>query len=91
MPGDVVRRMIPGKDTQRGYCHEIFVKADVKVCCSRFSRQKGEIQLMIILSFRSLEPSMWFEMFAPTDYDLSCLCRKIMPYVWIRGLEAPEM
>lgn len=30
MPGDVVRRMIPGKDTQRGYCHEIFVKADVK-------------------------------------------------------------
>lgn len=31
MPGDVVRRMIPGKDTQRGYCHEILVKADVKI------------------------------------------------------------
>lgn len=31
MPGDVVRRLIPGKDTQRGYCHEIFVKADVKI------------------------------------------------------------
>lgn len=31
MPGDVVRRMIPGRDTQRGYCHEIFVKADVKI------------------------------------------------------------
>lgn len=31
MPGDVVRRMIKGKDTQRGYCHEILVKADVKI------------------------------------------------------------
>jgi len=31
MPGDVVRRMIPGKDTQRGYCRDIFVKADVKI------------------------------------------------------------
>ena len=36
MPGDVVRRMIPGKDTQRGYCHEIFVKADVKVVGSNY-------------------------------------------------------
>ncbi|XP_055590421.1 (E3-independent) E2 ubiquitin-conjugating enzyme [Uranotaenia lowii] len=36
MPGDVVRRMIPGKDTQRGYCHEIFVKADVKIVGSKY-------------------------------------------------------
>ncbi|XP_055623430.1 (E3-independent) E2 ubiquitin-conjugating enzyme [Toxorhynchites rutilus septentrionalis] len=36
MPGDVVRRMIPGKDTQRGYCHEIFVKADVKVVGTKY-------------------------------------------------------
>lgn len=36
MPGDVVRRLIPGKDTQRGYCRDIFVKADVRVLGSKF-------------------------------------------------------
>lgn len=30
MPGDVVRRMNDG-DTQRGYCREIIVKADLKI------------------------------------------------------------
>ncbi|XP_058812642.1 (E3-independent) E2 ubiquitin-conjugating enzyme [Topomyia yanbarensis] len=36
MPGDVVRKLVPGKDTQRGYCHEIFVKADVKIAGSKY-------------------------------------------------------
>ncbi|KAK7794133.1 hypothetical protein R5R35_012619 [Gryllus longicercus] len=31
MPGDVVRRMIKGKDTQRGYCRDIKVTANVQV------------------------------------------------------------
>nr|CAD7448041.1 unnamed protein product [Timema bartmani] len=31
MPGDVVRRMIKGKDTQRGYCRDIKVRACVQV------------------------------------------------------------
>ncbi|KAJ1526736.1 hypothetical protein ONE63_008315 [Megalurothrips usitatus] len=31
MPGDVVRRMIKGKDTQRGYCRDIRVTACVQV------------------------------------------------------------
>lgn len=31
MPGDVVRRMIKGKDTQRGYCRDISVTACVQV------------------------------------------------------------
>ena len=31
MPGDVVRRMIKGKDTQRGYCRDIKVTASVQV------------------------------------------------------------
>lgn len=31
MPGDVVRRMIKGKDTQRGYCRDIVVSAAVQV------------------------------------------------------------
>ncbi|XP_053658667.1 (E3-independent) E2 ubiquitin-conjugating enzyme UBE2O [Anopheles marshallii] len=31
MPGDVVRRMVRGRDTQRGYCHEITVKADLRI------------------------------------------------------------
>lgn len=30
MPGDVVRRLTDG-DTQRGYCREIYVKADLKI------------------------------------------------------------
>lgn len=36
MPGDVVRRLIPGKDTQRGYCRDIFVKADVRILGSKY-------------------------------------------------------
>ncbi|XP_055677910.1 (E3-independent) E2 ubiquitin-conjugating enzyme isoform X2 [Lutzomyia longipalpis] len=36
MPGDVVRRLVPGKDTQHGYCQEISVRADVKVVGTRF-------------------------------------------------------
>lgn len=36
MPGDVVRRMIAGKDTQRGYCRDILVRADVKVLDSKY-------------------------------------------------------
>lgn len=31
MPGDVVRRIIPGKDTQKGYCREVLVSADVNI------------------------------------------------------------
>ncbi|KAL0279305.1 UNVERIFIED_CONTAM: hypothetical protein PYX00_000896 [Menopon gallinae] len=31
MPGDVVRRLIKGKDTQRGYCRDIHVTACVQV------------------------------------------------------------
>lgn len=36
MPGDVVRRMIAGKDTQRGYCRDLLVKADVKILDSKY-------------------------------------------------------
>lgn len=36
MPGDVVRRLIPGKDTQRGYCREINMRADVKVIGTKY-------------------------------------------------------
>ncbi|KAL5284964.1 UBE2O family protein [Megaselia abdita] len=36
MPGDVVRRLVAGKDTQRGYCREINMKADVKVLGTKF-------------------------------------------------------
>lgn len=32
MPGDVVRRMIKGKDTQRGYCREIRVDTAIQIC-----------------------------------------------------------
>ncbi|XP_055923942.1 (E3-independent) E2 ubiquitin-conjugating enzyme [Eupeodes corollae] len=31
MPGDVVRRLVPGKDTQRGYCREINMRSDVRI------------------------------------------------------------
>ncbi|XP_055548820.1 (E3-independent) E2 ubiquitin-conjugating enzyme [Wyeomyia smithii] len=36
MPGDVVRKIVPGKHTQRGYCHEIFVRADVKIAGTKY-------------------------------------------------------
>lgn len=35
MPGDVVRRMIKGKDTQRGYCRDIELSACVQVIGSK--------------------------------------------------------
>lgn len=35
MPGDVVRRMVKGKDTQRGYCRDIRVTASVQVVGSK--------------------------------------------------------
>lgn len=35
MPGDVVRRLIKGKDTQRGYCRHIHVKSDLLVVGSK--------------------------------------------------------
>lgn len=31
MPGNVVRRIGPGKDTQKGYCRHVFVSADVRM------------------------------------------------------------
>lgn len=31
MPGDVVRRLIVGKDTQRGYCRDVTVRASVEI------------------------------------------------------------
>ncbi|KAF6201935.1 hypothetical protein GE061_004331 [Apolygus lucorum] len=35
MPGDVVRRMIKGKDTQRGYCRHMEVTASIQVVGTR--------------------------------------------------------
>lgn len=35
MPGDVVRRVIKGKDTQRGYCRNVNVRASVQVVGTR--------------------------------------------------------
>ncbi|XP_014261695.1 (E3-independent) E2 ubiquitin-conjugating enzyme UBE2O isoform X2 [Cimex lectularius] len=35
MPGDVVRRMIKGKDTQRGYCRHIEVMASIQIVGTR--------------------------------------------------------
>lgn len=31
MPGDVIRRLIAGKDTQRGYCRDVSVHASVEI------------------------------------------------------------
>lgn len=36
MPGDVVRRLIKGKDTQRGYCRQVHVSASVQVVGTKF-------------------------------------------------------
>lgn len=35
MPGDVVRRMIKGKDTQRGYCRHMEVTASIQIVGTR--------------------------------------------------------
>ena len=35
MPGDVVRRLVKGRDTQRGYCRNINVFASVQIMGSK--------------------------------------------------------
>uniref|UniRef100_A0A1I8PX28 UBC core domain-containing protein n=1 Tax=Stomoxys calcitrans TaxID=35570 RepID=A0A1I8PX28_STOCA len=36
MPGDVVRRLVRDKETQRGYCRDINMRADVKVLGTKY-------------------------------------------------------
>lgn len=36
MPGDVVRHLIRGKGTQRGYCRDINMKADVRILGTKY-------------------------------------------------------
>lgn len=48
MPGDVVRRLIKGKDTQRGYCRNINVKSDLQVV--------GSKQIICQIDSKSLSP-----------------------------------
>ncbi|XP_037945571.1 (E3-independent) E2 ubiquitin-conjugating enzyme isoform X2 [Teleopsis dalmanni] len=36
MLGDIVRRLVKGMDTQRGYVQEVKINADVKVCGSKY-------------------------------------------------------
>lgn len=47
-PGDVVRRMIKGKDTQRGYCRNIELTACVQVL--------GTKQILTDIRSDDLEP-----------------------------------
>ena len=48
MPGDVVRRLIRGKDTQRGYCRNIQVTACVQVV--------GTKQVIVNVNSKDLMP-----------------------------------
>lgn len=48
MPGDVVRRLIRGKDTQRGYCRNIHVSACVQVV--------GTKQVIVNVNSKDLVP-----------------------------------
>lgn len=60
MPGNVVRRIGPGKDTQKGYCRHVFVSADVRI--------KGTTFVMKNIPADRLRP---MEMF--TEDDVVCL------------------
>ncbi|XP_055938770.1 (E3-independent) E2 ubiquitin-conjugating enzyme UBE2O-like isoform X2 [Argiope bruennichi] len=48
MPGDVVRKIVKGKDTQLGYCRYTVVKADVQVV--------GTKQVLVGIDSRELHP-----------------------------------
>ncbi|KAL1117113.1 hypothetical protein AAG570_004441 [Ranatra chinensis] len=55
MPGDVVRRMIKGKDTQRGYCRHMEVTACVQVVGTKHIinniKSSNLVSLEVILGF----------------------------------------
>ncbi|KAM7362548.1 (E3-independent) E2 ubiquitin-conjugating enzyme UBE2O [Cochliomyia hominivorax] len=50
MPGDVVRRLVPGKETQRGYCRDINMKADVKVLGTKYVIKNVNAERLRIIS-----------------------------------------
>lgn len=60
MPGNVVRRIGPGKDTQKGYCRYVLVSADVRI--------KGTTYVLKNISADRLRP-----MDAFTEDDVVCL------------------
>ncbi|KAJ6622674.1 (E3-independent) E2 ubiquitin-conjugating enzyme [Pseudolycoriella hygida] len=60
MPGNVVRRIGPGKDTQKGYCRNVFVSADVQV--------KGTTYVLRNVSSERLRPLDTF-----VEDDVVCL------------------
>ncbi|KAI8130973.1 (E3-independent) E2 ubiquitin-conjugating enzyme [Lucilia cuprina] len=50
MPGDVVRRLVPGKETQRGYCRDINMKADVKVLGTKYVIKNVNAERLRVIS-----------------------------------------
>lgn len=50
MPGDIVRRMVPGKFTQRGYCSNIRMWADVKVLGTKYVIKNVDAERLRLIS-----------------------------------------
>lgn len=75
MPGDVVRRMIKGKDTQRGYCRDIELTACVQVI--------GTKQVLTNIKSEDLTP---LEVIKNNNNNIVCslksvhnLCKGLLP------------
>ncbi len=47
MPGDVVRRLIRGRDTQRGYCRNVDVSASVEIIGTNQVKEIIEVEVYI--------------------------------------------
>lgn len=60
MPGDVVRRMIRGKDTQRGYCRDIELTACVQVIGTKQVLMDIKSEDLIPLQVRGRSRGKWF-------------------------------
>uniref|UniRef100_A0A1A9WYQ4 UBIQUITIN_CONJUGAT_2 domain-containing protein n=1 Tax=Glossina brevipalpis TaxID=37001 RepID=A0A1A9WYQ4_9MUSC len=50
MPGDIVRRMVPGKFTQRGYCSNIRMWADVRVLGTKYVIKNVDAERLRLIS-----------------------------------------
>ena len=50
MPGDVVRRLVKNKDTQRGYCRSVEVFASVQIVGTKQVWNKGNADLQSFIN-----------------------------------------
>lgn len=84
MPGDVVRRLIPGQDTQGGYCKDVKVRATIQIVGTQYviphvsSRTLSNLEVLLTHSWVNLNVIAWISAFFPSFW----IRRSSMSTLW---------